>query len=104
MPDFLEHGTDLANLLSPLEESTFLRLFRFLADMLEGNHGSAVEPLDLPNSGLHLKAVAFMLAPSPSLTWCPEGSLNLIGKGTEGLLRLVDAPHVAFSQPRFAKS
>lgn len=76
--------SELADLLSQLEESKFLQLFRFLSN-LQDRQRSTVQPLDLPNSELHLQAVAgsrfhdacgwfFQLAHLPVSLWHPDNT------------------------------
>ena len=76
--------SELADLLSQLEESKFLQLFRFLSN-LQNRQPSIVQPLDLPNSELHLQAVAgsrfhdaagwfFQLAHLPISLWHPDNT------------------------------
>jgi hypothetical protein len=102
---------DYVDLLSMLEESKFLRLFRYLIDEVQqpedgvntGNLTTASVPLDIPDVELHLKVVGhsgslhsfaaswlFQIIHLPQFLWhhdfAPEFLHNQLKRGLENLL------------------
>jgi hypothetical protein len=113
-----KNDSGLAELLSQLEESKFLRLFRHLVDEPDGLNRPAV-PLDLPDAEMQVKitgkvsslrswaiAQLFQVAYLPSFLWEPESAkifvsnqLRLAFAGLKSISTLVNALEEFSSNP-----